>query len=37
MQSGLPRHQLEHILAVRRMIASDDRIQARLPYFIEIQ
>jgi protease-4 len=37
VQSGLPRHQLEHILAVRRMIASDDRIQARLPYFIEIQ
>ena len=37
VKSGLPRHQLEHILAVRRMIASDDRIQARLPYFIEIQ
>lgn len=36
VQSGLPRHQLEHMLAVRRMIASDDRIQARLPYFIEI-
>ena len=37
VQSGLPRNQLEHILAVRRMLASEDRIQARLPYFIEIQ
>lgn len=37
VQSGLPRNQLEHILAVRRMLASEDRMQARLPYFIEIQ
>jgi protease-4 len=37
VQSGLPRNQLEHLLAVRRMLASEDRIQARLPYFIEIQ
>jgi len=34
---GLSRQQLEHIVAVRRMLESDDRIQARLPYFIEIQ
>ncbi len=37
VQAGLSRDQLEQIVAVRRMIASDDRIQARLPYFIEIQ
>ena len=37
VQVGLSRQQLEHIVAVRRMLESDDRIQARLPYFIEIQ
>lgn len=37
VQAGLSRHQLEQIVAVRRMLASDDRVQARLPYFIEIQ
>ena len=37
VQVGLSRQQLQHIVAVRRMLESDDRIQARLPYFIEIQ
>ena len=36
VQVGLSREQLEQIVAVRRMLASDDRIQARLPYFIEL-
>jgi len=37
VDAGLSREQLEQLLAVRRMVASDDRIQARLPYFISIQ
>jgi protease IV len=37
VDAGLSREQLAELLAVRRMVASDDRIQARLPYFISIQ
>ena len=35
--AGVSEKQLNHWLSVRRMLNSDDRIQARLPYFIEIQ
>jgi len=37
VDAGLSREQLAELLAVRRMVASDDRMQARLPYFISIQ
>ena len=37
LQAGVSQAQLEQLLAVRRMVASNDRIQARLPYFLEIQ
>lgn len=37
LQAGVSKAQLEQLLAVRRMVASNDRIQARLPYFLEIQ
>ena len=37
VQAGLSRTRLEQLVAARRMLASKDRIQARLPYFIEIQ
>ena len=37
LQAGVSQAQLAQLLAVRRMVASNDRIQARLPYFLEIQ
>lgn len=37
LSAGISQKQLNHWLTVRKMLSSKDRIQARLPYFIEIQ
>jgi protease-4 len=37
INAGIPANQWRQWLSVKRMVNSKDRIQARLPYFIEIQ